>query len=176
MSDLTIIWLFILTPLVIFLVAYVVETYLSFKRLISPRNGRDYLDATWEITHTFLVVSVALFVGFFSNNLVTIAHTTFFPLFFTSIFIGIRTLAYIYIFVISSAKKQQQRTWIDMVFAWSHIGVIAGLLYLLAVLIPQLLTTELIPNTSFIAWMVPGAVIIFIACLAPLISLYRIKK
>lgn len=176
MSDMIIIWLFILTPLILFLTAYFVETYLGFKRLVGTRSGREYLDATWEVTHTFLVVTVALFVGFFSSNLKDIAYVTFFPLFFTSVFVGIRTLAYIYIFIIRSPRKQQNRSWIDVVFAWSHVGVIVGLLYLLAVLIPKLLTITLQPNTAFLPWMLPGAALVIALCILPLIALYRTKK
>lgn len=176
MSDLTLIWIFILTPLALFLIAYTIETYASFKRLVSTQNSQHYLDATWEITHTFLVVSVALFAGFFSSNLREIAYVTFFPLFLTSVFVGIRTLAYIYIFLIRSPKKQQSRSWIDWVFAWSHVGVIFGLAYLLVMLIPTLLTIELKPNVAFIPWMLPGVGIILSLCLLPLIALYSTQK
>jgi hypothetical protein len=176
MSDLILIWVYILTPLALFLIAYTIEAYASFKRLIGTKSNQQYLEATWEITHTFLVVSVALFVGFFSSNLREIAYVTFFPLFLTSVFVGIRTLAYIYIFLIRSPKKQQSRSWIDWVFAWSHIGVIIGLAYLLVVLIPTLFTLELKPNVAFIPWMLPGAGVILLICLVPLIALYGTKK
>lgn len=171
-----VIWLFVLTPLVLFLAAYIIETYVSFRRLQKPRKGHDYLDATWEVTHTFLVVSVALFVGFFSQNLTEIAYVVFYPLFLTSVFVGVRTLAYIYIFIIRSPKKRNQRTWIDTVFALSHVGVVAGLLYLLAMLIPKLLSIELLANTAFIPWMLPGAALVIVVCSLPLLSLYATKK
>lgn len=175
MIDLVIIWAFILTPLALFLAAYLAETYASFSRLKKPSKGRDYLSATWEVTHTFLVVSVALFVGFFSQNLTDIAYVVFYPLFLTSVFVGVRTLAYIYLFMIRDTASKH-RTWVDVVFAISHIGVIIGLVYLLVVLVPKLLTTELIANTNFIPWMIPGAIIILLACSIPILALYKTKR
>lgn len=176
MSDLIIICSFILTPLSLFLVAYLYETYISFRRLSQPKKGRHYVDATWEVTHTFLVVSVALFVGFFSSNLTEIAYVTFYPLFLTSVFVGIRTLAYIYIFVIRENKNQMTRSLVDSIFAFSHVGVIIGLLYLLAVLIPKILSIQLIPNTLFIPWMIPGAFAIIVICIIPLFNLYKTRS
>lgn len=175
MSDLIIIWGFILTPLCLFLIAYLYETYISFQRLSYPKKGRHYVDATWEVTHTFLVISVALFVGFFSSNLTEIAYVTFYPLFLASVFVGVRTLAYIYIFVIRESKKQMTRSWVDAVFAFSHIGVIISLLYLIAVLIPKILSTQLTPNTLFIPWMIPGAFVIIAICIIPLFNLYKTR-
>jgi hypothetical protein len=175
MFDLVIIWLFILVPLALFLAAYLLETYVSFRRLSNPKKGPDYLASTWEITHTLLVVSVALFVGFFSGNLIEIAYVAFYPLFLASVFVGIRTLAYIYLFMIRGREQQSTRSWIDTVFAWSHVGVIVSLLYLLAVLIPKLFSIEIEANTQFIPWMIPGAFLITALCVAPIMSLYRSK-
>jgi hypothetical protein len=172
MNDLLIIWIFILTPLVLFLASYIVETYVSIKRLTQPAAGRSYLPATWEITHTFLVVSVALFVGFFSQNLTEIAYVTFYPLFLTAVFVGVRTLAYMYLFIIRDPAVKA-RSWVDIIFAGSHLGVICGLVYLLVALIPKLLSIQLAANTSFIPWMIPGAFLILAACALPIVSLYR---
>lgn len=71
-------WLFVLTPLVLFLAGFITETYLAFKRLRDPSLTGTYLDFTWELTHTLLVVSVAIFVGLFSQNLVEIAKAVYF--------------------------------------------------------------------------------------------------
>ncbi len=53
-------WLFyvlFLAPVLLFVAAFLYETWLSFMRLKNPKKGRtSYLAATWEVTHTLLVL------------------------------------------------------------------------------------------------------------------------
>ena len=56
--------LLIYVPIVLFVVAFLYETWLSFRRLrpAAARKQRSgYVDATWEITHTLLVFAVVMF-------------------------------------------------------------------------------------------------------------------
>lgn len=169
-------WLFVLVPLVLYLAAFVVEAVMSFKRLSNPKSGRGYLDATWEITHTFLVVSLAFFINLFSQNLTDIARASFVGLFLAAIFIGARGLMYIYIFYLRPAKKATTRNWADWLFAVSHLGIVAGVVVLLVQLLPVLFRTHLVANTNFIPWMWPGLVIVLALCLLPIMSLYHTKN
>lgn len=169
-------WMFVLVPLVLFLMGFVVETYLSFKRLRDTSLTGRYLDVTWELTHTLLVVAVAIFAGLFSQNLVEIAKAVYFGVFTIAIFVGVRTLCYIYLAFIKPRNKKDPLTVVDYVFAYTHVGIILGLGLLLAQLIPKLLSIDLKANTQFIPWMWPGLFIILAVGLLPALSLYRTNK
>ncbi|HMT18691.1 MAG TPA: hypothetical protein PKD20_05680 [Candidatus Saccharibacteria bacterium] len=169
-------WLFVLTPLVLFLAGFITETYLAFKRLRDPSLTGTYLDFTWELTHTLLVVSVAIFVGLFSQNLVEIAKAVYFGVFTIAIFVGVRTLCYLYLAFIKPRSKKDPLSAIDYVFAYSHIGIVLGLGVLLIQLIPKLLSIDLKANTQFIPWMWPGLFIVLAVGLMPAMSLYRTNK
>lgn len=169
-------WTFILVPLVLFLLAFVVELFMSFKRLSNNKADGSYLGATWEMTHTFLVVSVALFVSLFSNNLTELAKASFLGFFIVAVFAGLRGAAYIYIFYIRSGAQRKVRNWIDWSFALTHVGMVLGVLVLLAGLVPKLFQIDLQPNTAFIPWMWPGLILVLVLCVPPIASLYSTKK
>lgn len=169
-------WMFVLVPLVLFLAAFVVEFFMSFKRLSNSKADNSYLSATWEVTHTFLVVSVAYFVSLFSNNLTELASAAFVGFFLTASFVGVRGATYIYLFYIRSAVNRKSRDWVDWTFALSHVGIVLGVLVLLAGLVPKLFQIDLEPNTAFVPWMWPGLVIVISLCILPVISLYTTKK
>lgn len=169
-------WLYVLLPLLLFLVGYIVETYVSFARLKNKKKDNSYLDATWEVTHTFLVVSVACFVGFFSTNLIELADAAFYGMFLVSIFVALRTVTYIYLFYIREPTKRGVRNWIDVAFAFSHVGVVVSFLLMLAMLIPRILELDMQPNNQFISWMTPGFVLTLLLCILPILSLYKTKR
>jgi cytochrome bd-type quinol oxidase subunit 2 len=165
------IWIYILTPLVLYLGAFLMEAYMSVKRLGNHKGSGSYLDATWETTHTFLVVTVALFVAFFSQNLVDIAKASWLGLWVAAVGIGLRGAAYIYIFYVR--RNQAVRSWVDYFFAGIHVLIVAGVGILLMQLVPVLFTIDLKPNTEFIPYMWPGLIFILVLCVPPLLSLYR---
>lgn len=169
-------WSFVLIPLVLFLAAFVVEFYKSFKRLSNNKADGSYLSATWEVTHTFLVVSVAYFVSLFSDNLTELAKAAFVGFFLTSVFVGVRGATYIYLFYIRNAAQRKQRNWLDWVFALSHVGIVLGVLVLLAGLVPKLFQIDLQPNTAFVPWMWPGLIVVLSLCVVPIVSLYSTRN
>lgn len=168
------IWLFILVPLVLYLAAFTMEAYMSFRRLGNQKSTGSYLDATWETTHTFLVVTVALFVSFFSQNLVDLAQALWWGLWVAAVGIGLRGAAYVYLFYIRSNKSV--RNWVDYFFAYVHAVIVAGVGILLWQLLPVLFTIELKPNTEFIPFMWPGLFLVIVLCVPPLMSLYRTPR
>ena len=67
-----------LVPLVLFVAAFLYETYLSFVRLKNPKAGRTgYVNATWEVTHTLLVFTVVMLLMLFSSSLEKLADVMF---------------------------------------------------------------------------------------------------
>lgn len=168
------IWIFILTPLVLYLAAFLLEAYMAFARLGNRKASGSYLNATWETTHTFLVVTVALFVAFFSQNLVELANAAFLGVWIAALAIGLRGAAYLYLFYIR--RDRSRRDWIDYSFAYIHLLIVAGLGVMLLQLVPVLLTTELQANTAFIPYMWPGLVLVLILCVPPVMSLYKTPR
>jgi H+/Cl- antiporter ClcA len=169
-------WTFVLVPLVLFLLAFVVELFMSFKRLSNNKPNGSYLNATWEVTHTFLVVSVALFVALFSANLTDLASASFLGFFVTAVFAGLRGAAYIYLFYVRSGAQRKVRNWVDWAFAFTHVGMVLGVLLLLLGLVPKLFQIDLQPDTSFVPWMWPGLILVLALCVPPIVSLYSTKN
>lgn len=170
------VWAYILTPLVLFLAAFAVEAFMSFRRLKVIQPDSPYMLHTWETSHTFLVVSVACFAAFFSSNLRELADAAFYGLFLAALFAGVRAVSYLYIFYIREPAKRTTRNWIDWVYAVCHIGMAAGVVLLLVQLLPVLFDTDLQANTQFLPWMWPGLLLVVIICLMPLTSLYLGKS
>lgn len=168
------IWTFILIPLVLYVAAFVVETVLAFTRLKNRKANHSYLPATWETTHTFLVVSVALFVAFFSQNLVELAEAAWWGIWIAAVGIGLRGAVYVYLFYVRANRAT--RNWIDYTFAALHVWIVAGLGVLLVQLIPAILAADLKANTAFIPYMWPGLVLVLGLCVVPLASLYKTPK
>lgn len=169
-------WLFIFVPLLLFVIAFVIETFLSIKRLKNNKREGSYVSATWEVTHTFLVVAVAMFVSLFSDYLTDIARVSLVGFIIVTIFAGIRGSAYLYIFYIRNPNKRSMRNWIDTLFAFAHLGMVVGLFVLLARLIPEMMRLNPQPNTDFIPWMIPGLILVISLCALPLVSIYNTKK
>lgn len=168
--------LFILVPLTLFLLAFVIETIMSFKRLTNNKADGSYLSATWETTHTFFVVAVAMFVSIFSDNLTELAKAGFIGLIIIVIFAGLRGAAYLQLFYIRSAAKRNIRNWVDISFSLTHVGMIVGVVVLLVGLLPEMARISPQPNTSFIPWLIPGLLLVLALCVPPILSLYSTKK
>ncbi len=168
-------WIFVLTPLVLYVAAYLVETVMSFARLRNHKTRHSYLDATWEVTHTFLVMSIAFFANLFSHNLREIASAAFIGIFTAACFIAVRGLLYMYLFYVRPDNKRGARNWADWAFALSHIGILVGVAILLLQLVPALFRADLVVNEQFLPWMWPGLILIGGLCVLPILSLYKTK-
>lgn len=168
------VWVFILVPLALYLAAFVVEACMSFIRLTNHKAQGSYLNATWETTHTFLVVAVALFAAFFSQNIVELARAAFIGLWIAAVGIGLRGAAYVYLFYIR--RDGARRNWVDYCFAYIHGVIVAGLVVMLLQLVPALFRANLQPNTELIPYMWPGLIVIALLCLPPLMSLYSTPR
>ncbi len=163
-----------LVPLLIFVVAFLYETWLSLKRLRDPRAGRaSYVTATWEVTHTLLVFSVVTLLMTFTQDLVRLASTLFWPTFIAAIALGLRAVAYVYIFYVRTHTKRAN--WIDWGFALTH--VVAAVFLVLTVLKALWFIWQNNPtaNTQFFPIFVPGLVLVLAVCIVPIATLYRTK-
>ncbi len=167
-------YLVFLIPLLIFVVAFLYETWLSFKRLKDPRKGRaGYVTATWEVTHTLLVFSVVTLLMTFTQDLVRLASALFWPTFIAAIALGLRAVAYLYIFYVRSGTKRAN--WIDWGFALTH--VVAAVFLVLTVVKALWFIVQHNPtaNTQFFPIFVPGLILVLAVCIVPIATLYRTK-
>lgn len=170
-------WLFyilFLVPLVLFVSAFLYETWLSFVRLKNPAKGRaGYVTATWETTHTLLVFTVVMLLMTFTQALDQLAAAIFWPTFIAAVFLGLRAVAYIYIFYV---RKETKRTnWIDWFFAFTHVG--AALFLVLTVIKALLFIWQENPaaNTQFFPVFIPGLILVLAITALPLLSIYRTR-
>ena len=170
-------WLFyvlFLVPVLLFVIAFLYETWLSFARLKSPKKGRaSYLTATWEVTHTLLVFAVVMLLMTFTQSLTDLAHALFWPTFIAAVFIGLRAVAYLYIFYVRRDTKRIDV--VDWGFAITHVG--AALFLVLTVLDALIFiwTKHPVANTQFFPAFIPGLLLVLALCAVPLATLYRTK-
>jgi cytochrome bd-type quinol oxidase subunit 2 len=169
-------WAYILiyVPILLFVIGFLYETYLSFIRLGNPRAGKaGYVAATWEVTHTLLVFGVVMLLMLYTKVIDEIASRIFLATFLAAVALGIRGAAYIYIFYV---RKSRARTgWVDWLFACSHVAA-AGLLVVVVVQASWYLLRENPPlNEQFIGPFLPGLFLVLMLCAVPLTQLYRSK-
>lgn len=163
-----------LVPLLIFVVAFLYETWLSFRRLRDAKAGRlGYVTATWEVTHTLLVFSVITLLMTFTQDLVHLADTLFWPTFVAAIALGLRAVAYLYIFYVRQTTRRAN--WIDWGFALTHVVAAVFLVLTVAKALWFILQNNPVANTQFFPIFIPGLILVLAVCIVPIITLYRTK-
>jgi cytochrome bd-type quinol oxidase subunit 2 len=164
-----------LVPTLLFVLAFLYETFLAFRRLGSSKAGRSgYVVATWEVTHTLLVFAVVMLVMLFTQAIDQLASAIFVATFSAAVALGLRAVFYLYIFYVrrSSAKT----SWVDWVFALTHVA--AALLLVVVVLqaLVFLLQNNPPANTQFYPAYIPGLILVLAVCAVPIFSLYRTRN
>lgn len=163
-----------LVPVTLFVIAFLYETYLSFRRLNKPKAGRyGYLSATWEITHTLLVAGIVMLVMMFTSVLDNLSSAIFVATFLAAVALGVRAVLYIYIFYVRGNKIKTN--YIDWAFAITH--VLAAVLLIVVVLQALWFLYKNNPpaNNQFLPYFIPGLVIILAITILPIIYLYKTK-
>lgn len=164
----------ILTPIVLFVVAFLYETFLSFRRLVGKQaNTRGYVAATWEVTHTLLVAGVVILVMLFTDAIVELGSAIFTAAFLALSALTVRTVLYGYIFYVR--RNQALRNWIDWLFACTHVVAALLLVVVVAQAMWFLYTAHPQPNTEFLPYFVPGLVGVVVLVAIPVFVLYRTK-
>jgi hypothetical protein len=169
-------YLFILIPLGLYLPLFLYETYASFRRLGAPGKQGAYVHATWEVTHTFLIIGATNFIWLFSDIAVTVSKAVYWGLIIAGAGFIVRAILYVYLFFIKDAGKGNHNTPADYLFALSHIGVITGIIYAVVRAAQVLATSSYDINTQFIPWMWPGLVLLLALGALPLLQIYRTRN
>lgn len=169
-------WAYVLiyTPIVLFVVAFLYETLLSFLRLRKGKGrSSGYVDATWEVTHTLLVFAIVMILMLFTKDIDRIADLIFLPTFLAATALAVRGACYLQIFYI---RQKQRINWVDWVFALSHV-VAAGLLVVVVGQVTWFLFTQHpTENSQFIPAFLPGLLLVLALCVVPLVTLYGSGK
>jgi cytochrome bd-type quinol oxidase subunit 2 len=166
--------LLFIVPTLIFVIAFLYETYVSFRRLAKPKGGKGgYLSATWEITHTLLVFAVVMLVTMFTQSLDELSSAIFVATFLAASALGVRAVLYIYLFYV---RKTSKINWIDWVFAITH--VIAALLLVVVVIQALQFIYQNNPpvNSQFLPLFIPGLVVVLLVVALPALYLYKTKN
>jgi len=166
---------FVIIPLIIYLPMFLYETYIAFRRIGKPLDkGGQYLHATWESTHTFLVASVNYFVWLYSSAVVTVGKAIFIPLLIFGAAFIVRAILYVYLFYIKSSE--QPNLFADYSFAWLHI-IMAFCLECIAVsTLVIMFRYNFQPNYILLPLLWPGLILMIPLLSVPLYFLYRTKS
>lgn len=163
-----------LVPLLLFVSAFLYETWLSFARLRNPKKGRaGYVSATWEVTHTLLVFTVVMLIMTFTQDLVRLADVLFWSTFIAAIFLGLRAVAYLYIFYVRPPSRPA--SWIDWAFAFTHVFAAAFLVITVLRALWFIWQEHPVANTQFFPLFIPGLILVLFLCTVPMLTIYRTK-
>ncbi|HSX07551.1 MAG TPA: hypothetical protein VLG11_01525 [Candidatus Saccharimonadales bacterium] len=162
-----------LVPTLLFVLAFLYETYLSFTRLGKKRPSRaNYLSATWEVTHTLLVFAVVMLIMLFTHSLDKLSAAIFTSTFFAVAALAVRAAAYLYIFYGRQSKKI---SWIDWVFAGSHVVAAALLVITVVKAVWFIYQNHPLVNSQFFPYFIPGLIGVLLICIVPITMLYRTR-
>lgn len=163
-----------LIPVVLFVTAFLYETYLSFRRLKNPKSSKTgYVSATWEVTHTLLVAAIVMLVMMFTSSLEELSSAIFIATFIAAVALGIRAVLYIFIFYVRDNPKIVN--WIDWCFAFTHVFAAVFLVIVVLQALWFLYQNNPTANTQFLPYFIPGMIVILLVTLFPILFLYKTK-
>lgn len=153
---------------------FLVEVYIAFRRIGKPLDkGGEYLHATWEVTHTFLILGVNYFMWLYSSAVVDVARAVFLPLIsFGAVFI-IRAVLYIYLFYVKKSNKPN--IVVDWLFAVCHVAMIACIAIVALETLRILLSGNYESNAILLPLLYPGLFLMVPLTIVPLYFLYKTR-
>lgn len=167
------VYILFFVPLVLFVLGFLYETYLSFARLKNPKAGKTgYVHATWEITHTLLIFAVVVLLMMFSKSIEDIASAIFVTTFLAAVALIIRSICYVYIFYVRNSKKTEA---VDWIFALSHVFAALFLVATVVSAVWYLYQNNPPANTQFVPMFIPGLILVIAICIVPIWFLYKQK-
>lgn len=153
---------------------FLVEVYIAFRRIGKPLDqGGEYLHATWEVTHTFLILGLNYFMWLYSAAVVDVAKAVFLPLLtFGAVFI-VRAILYTYLFYIKKTAKPNITA--DWLFAVSHLVMIVCVSFVTIRTTQVLLQGNYEPNQILLPLLYPGLFLMVPLTIVPLYFLYKTR-
>lgn len=166
---------FVIVPLLVYIPMFAVELYIAFRRIGKPLDkGGEYLHATWEATHTFLILSLNYFMWLYSSAVVEVAEAVFAPLMlFGAVFI-VRAILYVYLFYIK--KSSIPNLLADWCFAACHAVMLVCIGYVALAAVNVLAGGNYEPNQVLLPLLYPGLILMVPLISVPLYFLYTTKR
>lgn len=166
---------FVIVPLLVYVPMFIVEFYIAFRRIGRPLDkGGEYLHATWEATHTFLILALNYFMWLYSSAIVQVAKVIFIPLItFGAVFI-VRAVIYVYLFYVKKSTKPNLLA--DWVFAACHLVMLICIGYVTIATAQVLVNGNYEPNQILLPLLYPGLVLMIPLITVPLYFLYKTKR
>ena len=162
-----------LTPTLLFVLAFLYETYLSFVRLKNQSRGKyGYVSVTWEVTHTLLVAGVVILLMLFTHDINDLSAAIFTSTFLAAVALTMRSVLYCYIFYV---RKSSKITSIDWLFAVSHIVAALFLVITVVRALWFIYDHAMTVNTQFYPYFIPGMLATVALCALPILTLYKTK-
>lgn len=161
-----------LIPIFIYVVLFSYETILSLKKALIRNSKRNYVEITWEMTHTLLIIGLILYFVFYSDSLYAISEYIFPAAFIAGSFLVMRGILYTYIFYVS---KDLHNRIVDWLFFLSHLGALASLGLVATRMILFVVRNHPSSNSNFLPYFIPGEILTLALILGPMYFLYRIK-
>ncbi|MFZ2545154.1 MAG: hypothetical protein WAW80_04205 [Candidatus Saccharimonadales bacterium] len=166
---------FVLIPILVYIPMFAYELYIAFRRIGRPYDkGGAYLHATWESTHTFLILSVNYFMWLYSAAVIEVGRAIFFPLLLFGATFIVRAILYVYLFYIKSSKRPNLLA--DWLFALCHVLMFAAITYIGAKTALILLNGSFQPNHVLLPLLYPGLFLMIPLISVPLYFLYKTKS
>jgi len=167
-------YLFILTPLIVYVITFIYETYLAIMRVKTGKldRGQAFVMSTWEISHTIFVYAVTVFIVSHADLLPIIAPQLLLP---SSIFIValiIRGTMYLSLFYADSSSNKKHRLW-HALFALTYITGLLSAVWLIMIATVSIITQGFVPNTDALIYTAAGFIPALLICGIPIFVLYR---
>ncbi|MEO7363946.1 MAG: hypothetical protein ABIV43_00350, partial [Candidatus Saccharimonadales bacterium] len=131
------------------------------------------LHATWESTHTFLILGVNYFVWLYSAAVVTVGRAVFIPLLVFGAAFVVRAILYIQLFYLRSSPKPNVT--IDRLFAWAHVAMAGCLAVIVYRALKIMLSNDYTANHLLLPLLLPGLLLLVPLISVPLYFLYKTK-
>lgn len=162
-------YLFLLTPVVVYLVFSVIEIWLTFT-IATRKHTRSllFVQASTEVTHTLLVFAYAQFMIAFSPLLMEIGAQLWWPVALLMVSILLRASLYLLLFYREHSRHIEY--WALLA---TYLTGVAALVWFLAILIPAIITHGFVPDTSNLQVVLPAGVLALTIIFVPLIAVYR---
>lgn len=153
---------------------FLIETYVAFRRIGKPLDkGGEYLHATWEVTHTFLILALNYFMWLYSAAVIDVSREIFLPLIiFGGVFI-IRAILYLYLFHIKGSDRPSLIA--DWVFAITHAIMLLTISWVAIAATQVLITGNYISNHVLLPLLYPGLLLMIPLIAVPVYFLYKTK-
>lgn len=161
--------LFVAVPLGLYAITFSYETFAAFSRLAKKES--DYVNVTWEITHTLLVLALTNFTWLWSDAMIAVAQAAYWGLIVVAAAFVLRAIFYVYLFHASAGTNKL----VGWLFALMHLVMLAGLAYTVVAAVQVLTAHTYAVNDNLLPYMWPALVASLVICAIPVWQSYRHK-